>query len=579
MISNTKSKAVAAIVVAALAAKPSSATATATATDSTNARNLIHQASTYGFKQTSDKDNTHDASIVFGQDENGEPAASFVIDQEPTQLWEDAQDGTEGNEGCGDQCVDNPAFVSMMGLPCHGHSYFECGMFVQVGFTEEQVEELISNCPCSCNACPTPVPSSVPTSSPMTSRPSAAPVSSSPTSKPTAAPSTKVPTNTPTTLRPTAMPTLRPSRTPTVPPGTSSPTKTPTSTAPTSSPVQEMSTTTRIQPVDESDETACPSGYSGLIGTVDCKGAVHCTKGVKSFGPIPCLSGPDGDLLFDLKSQKCVVPSGDFICQQLPQIHVEEEKVSIDVAESNGNNDTPSEDQAALSIDSIPEKESPTSSPTTTKSKEQPTSNKVTAIQETTSTSEQTLSESVPNRPESKSEEEQNIFRSLSLKELIIVSVGGGCLVLFIVLSVFFAVRRNWRKRSAQQEESKNNRGERQHNAGKSSSSTIDSEDATPTLEYYTYINKAMRNNRAVTNFTASKQTWSTKREFLAENRSQKSSSTASEESSRQREDDTMDAQENGTVTSSMRDGDDETVDADVTVATGDEGAYNGSKA
>lgn len=60
-----------------------------------------------------------------------------------------------------------------------------------------------------------------------------------------------------------------------------------------------------------------------------------------------------------------------------------------------------------------------------------------------------------------------------------------------------------------------------------------------------------------------------------------KSSSTASEESSRQREDDTIDAQENGTVTASMR-GDDGTVGADATVVSEDEGAteiaYSGSK-
>ena len=322
-----------------------------------------------------------------------------------------------------------------------------------------------------------------------------------------------------------------------------------------------MSATTRIQPINVSDETACPAGYSGLIGTVDCKGAIHCADGVKSFGPIPCLSGPQGDLLFDIDSQKCVIPSNDFNCQQLPnEENNREEEVEILQSESKElgeNKNAADEPQADQPHDSQTQTESPTNiqtPPPTT-----PGEIEVTERIRFPEVAEDDASDDMEN----------NVLGPLSLKELIIISAGGGCLVLFIGMSVFFAARR---KRSAEEKKSQNNQDEKQHN---------DTDDATPTVEYYTYINKAMRNNRAVTNFSTSKQAWSTKREFLAEKRSQKSSSTASEESSRQREDDTIDAQENGTVTASMR-GDDGTVGADATVVSEDEGAteiaYSGSK-
>ena len=333
-----------------------------------------------------------------------------------------------------------------------------------------------------------------------------------------------------------------------------------------------MSATTRTQPINASDETACPTGYSGLIGTIDCKGAIHCADGVKSFGPIPCLSGPQGELLFDIDSQKCVIPSNEYVCQQLPNEEDNgEEEVEILPSESKElaeNKNAADEPQADQPHDSQTESESPANTQTP-----QPTTPEAIEITERISFPEGAENDASPD------DMENNVLGPLSLKELIIISAGGGCLVLFIGMSVFFAARR---KRSAEEKNSQNNQDEKQHNAGKSSSSTIDTDDATPTVEYYTYINKAMRNNRAVTNFSTSKQAWSTKREFLAEKRSQKSSSTASEESSRQREDDTLDAQENGTVTDSMR-GDNGTVGADATVVSEDEGAteiaYSGSKA
>ena len=375
MMSSTRGNVIALVIASALASFRVSATAATTATFRTTAR-YLDKGSTYGLKQTRDGDNTHaDISIVFGNGGDGDTATSLVIDDELDQMWED---GSESEEKCGEQCVDNPDFVSMMGLPCHGHSYFVCGMFAQVGFTEEQVSELIRNCPCSCEACPKPEPSSntMAASKTTTSRPSAAQVSSTPTSRPSAAPDV-----------------------------TSNPT------------------------------TKSPSNALSPI-----------TPGINVTDRIGFPEDAEGDAADDM---------------------------------------------------------------------------------------------------------ENNVLGPLSLKELIIISAGGGCLVLFIGLSVF-SIARN--KSSTKEKESQNKQGETQHDSGKSSSSTIETDDNSPSVEYYTYINKATKNNRGVTNFSTSQQAWSTKRDFLAEKRSQKSLRNAS-----QREDNFADAQETGTVTASMR-GDNETL-------------------
>jgi hypothetical protein len=269
-----------------------------------------------------------------------------------------------------------------------------------------------------------------------------------------------------------------------------------------------------------------------------------------------------------------MIPSDGFVCQPLPKEGDDHEDevaiVQTELNESSEKEGAASEPQTDLFLDSPTQPDIANSIQTPS-----PNTPDMPDISERIGTAEDA-------EGDGSDDVENNVLGPLSLKELIIISVGGGCLVLFIGMSVFFAARR--KRCSAEERESQNNQGERQHNAGKSSSSTIDTDDATPTIEYYTYINKAMRNNRAVTNFSTSKQAWSTKREFLAEKKRQKSTSTVSEESSRQREDDTIDAQENGTVTASMR-GDDKTVGADATstVVSEDEGAteiaYKGSKA
>ena len=100
---------------------------------------------------------------------------TFVVDDNDPHH----EDSKDAGNSCGDSCVDSTTFLSSMGLPCRGHTDFECALFVQVGFTKEEVEELITNCPCSCQACPTAARAHTPSSSSTT-----APVSSSLTSPP-----------------------------------------------------------------------------------------------------------------------------------------------------------------------------------------------------------------------------------------------------------------------------------------------------------------------------------------------------------------------------------------------------------
>ena len=49
-------------------------------------------------------------------------------------------------------CQDNPLFVSPgLGLDCAMHAELICDELVKVGFAAADMDELILNCPCSCN--------------------------------------------------------------------------------------------------------------------------------------------------------------------------------------------------------------------------------------------------------------------------------------------------------------------------------------------------------------------------------------------------------------------------------------------
>ena len=126
-----------------LACCPSSATAV----DGTMQFN--RQLSAIGLRQT--QGTTQGKKTITFDNGDKYTKTTFVVDDNDPHH----EDSKEAGNSCGDSCVDNADFVSSMGLQCRGHTDFECALFVQVGFTEEEVEELIANCPCSCQACPT----------------------------------------------------------------------------------------------------------------------------------------------------------------------------------------------------------------------------------------------------------------------------------------------------------------------------------------------------------------------------------------------------------------------------------------
>ena len=62
---------------------------------------------------------------------------------------------------------------------------------------------------------------------------------------------------------------------------------------------------------NQEGEMECPLAITGLIpATPDCKFAIHCSGGTKTFGPIPCPN----DGVFDIRSQNCVEPTRNFVC-------------------------------------------------------------------------------------------------------------------------------------------------------------------------------------------------------------------------------------------------------------------------
>ncbi len=88
---------------------------------------------------------------------------------------------SEENESCFDgwdaSCQDDPSFLSVMGASCRLHLPFDCTMLHAIGYSEQEVYDVINNCPCACKVpCGqwTFTPSAEPSSSPS-STPSASP--------------------------------------------------------------------------------------------------------------------------------------------------------------------------------------------------------------------------------------------------------------------------------------------------------------------------------------------------------------------------------------------------------------------
>ena len=72
-------------------------------------------------------------------------------------------------EACYTGCRDDPSYRSTFGLACENHQILDCESFLDVGFTEWEVFDLIVSCPCSCR-----IPCGTLTEAPSTS-PSSAP--------------------------------------------------------------------------------------------------------------------------------------------------------------------------------------------------------------------------------------------------------------------------------------------------------------------------------------------------------------------------------------------------------------------
>ena len=49
-----------------------------------------------------------------------------------------------------DTCQDNPEYISKIDLPCWAHAVIDCTSLTDIGITEDQVLDLVTNCPCSC---------------------------------------------------------------------------------------------------------------------------------------------------------------------------------------------------------------------------------------------------------------------------------------------------------------------------------------------------------------------------------------------------------------------------------------------
>ena len=169
----------------------------------------------------------------------------------------------------GGSCSDDPGYNDF-GINCSFYGGINCKTMLLVGYSVDQVNNLISSCPCSCNTecgtfepfqrmtkpptlvtiSPTEAPTTAPTDGPTTTPtqsptdvPTAAPTTA-PTVAPTTAP-TRAPTGSPTegpTHPPTIAPTATPTTTPTEVP-TNRPTKAPTDT-PTSTPTQSRTDAT-----------------------------------------------------------------------------------------------------------------------------------------------------------------------------------------------------------------------------------------------------------------------------------------------------------------------------------------------
>ena len=55
------------------------------------------------------------------------------------------------SRGWAPTCQDDPNYVSRFGLSCEEHGLFRCELFLDFDFSPQEVSDLITSCPCSCN--------------------------------------------------------------------------------------------------------------------------------------------------------------------------------------------------------------------------------------------------------------------------------------------------------------------------------------------------------------------------------------------------------------------------------------------
>ena len=99
-------------------------------------------------------------------------------------------------KGWPNTCQDNPFYHSKMRVPCWRHTTLDCTAFGHIGYTDEEILDLIESCPCSCgvecgtfSVAPSASPSATPSERP-TGMPSSSPsISFEPSTKPSARPS------------------------------------------------------------------------------------------------------------------------------------------------------------------------------------------------------------------------------------------------------------------------------------------------------------------------------------------------------------------------------------------------------
>ena len=90
-------------------------------------------------------------AVTFSPTASSEPIFSAPTTDLPVIPNTQATADSGSMYDCSDPtCQDDPHYKSPLSLGCGGHVQFDCGMLGMLGFTEEEVNLLLHNCPCAC---------------------------------------------------------------------------------------------------------------------------------------------------------------------------------------------------------------------------------------------------------------------------------------------------------------------------------------------------------------------------------------------------------------------------------------------